>query len=39
VNHIRLGINRRIAKTLIELITSGGSLPADVVEQLPVVKL
>ena len=39
VNHIRLGMDRRIAKTMIEIINSGGSLPTDPVEQLPVVKL
>ena len=39
VNHIRLGMDRRIAKTMIEIINSGGSLPTDLVEQLPVVKL
>jgi len=39
VNYIRLGIGARIAKTMIEVIKSGGSLPADLVEQLPIVKL
>ena len=39
VNHVGLGLNRRIAKTMIEIINSGESLPADLVEQLPVVKL
>jgi len=29
----------RIAKTMIEVIKSGGSLPADLVEQLSIVKL
>jgi hypothetical protein len=39
VNHSRLGMNSRIAKTMIDVISSGGSLPADFVEQLPVVKV
>ena len=39
LNYNRLGIDSRIAKTMIEVINSGGSLPADLVEQLPVVKL
>jgi hypothetical protein len=39
VNYIRLGIGARIAKTMIEVIKSGGSLPASLVEQLPIVKL
>ena len=39
VNHVGLGINRRIAKTMIEIINSGKALSADLVEQLPVVKL
>ena len=37
VNHTRLGINPGIAKTMIEAIKSGGSLPADLVEQLQAV--
>ena len=39
LNYNRLGIDSRIAKIMIEVINSGGSLPADFVEQLPVVKL
>jgi len=39
VNHNLLGVDHRLAKTMIEIINSGGSLPADLVEQLPVVKL
>jgi hypothetical protein len=39
VNHIHFRIGARIAKTLIEAIKSGGSLPADLVEQLPIIKL
>ena len=39
VNYIRLSIDGPIAKTMIEIINCGGSLPADLVEQLPVVKL
>lgn len=39
VNFIRFRIGARIAKPLIEVIKSGGSLPADLVEQLPIIKL
>ena len=39
LNYIRFGIGARIAKTMIEAIKSGGSLPADLVEQLSIVKL
>jgi hypothetical protein len=39
VNYIRFGIGVRVAKAMIEVIKSGGSLPADLVEQLPIVKL
>ena len=39
LNYIRFGIGARIAKTLIEAIKCGKSLPADVVEQLSIVKL
>ena len=39
LNYIRFGIGARIAKTLIEAIKCGGSLPADLVEQLSIVKL
>jgi len=39
VNVIRFRIGARIAKPLIEVIKSGGSLPADLVEQLPIIKL
>ena len=39
VNHNLLGMDHRIAKTMIEIFNSGASLPADLVEQLPVVKL
>ena len=35
----RLGMNSRLAKTMIDVISFGGSLPADFVEQLPVVKV
>jgi hypothetical protein len=38
-NYLRFGIGARIAKTMIEVIKSGRSLPADLVEQLPVVRL
>ena len=39
LNYIRFGIGARIAKTMIEAIKCGGSLPADIVEQLSIVKL
>ena len=39
LNYIRFGIGARIAKTMIEAIKCGGSLPADLVEQLSIVKL
>ena len=39
LNYIRFGIGARIAKTMIESIRCGGSLPADLVEQLSVIKL
>ena len=39
LNYIRFGIGARIAKSMIEVIKSGASLPADLVEQLLVVKL
>jgi hypothetical protein len=39
LNYNRLGIDSRIAKSMIEVILFGGSLPADLVEQLSIVKL
>ena len=39
LNYIRFGINPGIAKTLIEAIKTVGSLPADLVEHLSIVKL
>ena len=39
LNYIRFGIGAPIAKTMIEAIKSGGSLPGDLVEQLSIVKL
>src|SRR5688572_26890627 len=36
MNYIRLRIGAHIAKTMIEVIKSGGSLPANLVEQLPI---
>ncbi len=39
LNYNHFGIGARIAKTMIEVIKSGGSLPADLVEQLSIVKL
>jgi hypothetical protein len=39
VNYIRFRIGARVAKSLIEVIKSGGSLPADLIEQLPIIKL
>ena len=39
LNYIRFGIGAPIAKTMIEAIKSGGSLPADVTEQLSIVRL
>jgi len=39
VNYIRFRIGARVAKPLIEVIKSGGSLPADLIEQLPIIKL
>ena len=38
LNYIHFGIGAPIAKTLIEVIKSRGSLPADMVEQLSIVK-
>ena len=39
LNYTHFGIGARIAKTLLEAIKAGGSLPADLVEQLSIVKL
>ena len=38
-NYTRFRIGAHIAKPMIEVIKTGGSLPADLVEQLPIVKL
>ena len=39
LNYLRFGIGARLAKTMIEAIKCGGSLPADLVEQLSIVQL
>jgi len=39
LNYTHFGIGARIAKTLLEAIKAGGSLPADLVEQLAIVRL
>jgi len=39
LNYTRFGIGGRIAKTLLEAIKAGGSLPAELVDQLSIVKL
>ena len=39
LNYTRFGIGARIANTRLEAIKAGGSLPADLVEQLSIVKL
>jgi len=39
LNYTHFGIGARIAKTLLEAIKAGRSLPADLVEQLAIVRL